>query len=80
MLTYLKIGAGAALGAILAYGPAYLHGRHEGRQAVVSELQDDRVTILKNGTAIDEQVYSADDLALCDLLGSCQLPDDSQAD
>lgn len=54
---------------------AYLYGRHDGRAALAAELAGDRITILKDGKAIDNEVLAADDPALCALLGGCLQPD-----
>jgi hypothetical protein len=78
--TFLKSPLGRALAGVLAIlvvaGGIYLKGRHDGRGAVLRGLQDDRVTILKDGKQIDEKVLGANDSALCSLLGGCELPDD----
>lgn len=67
--------AGKALGAVLAValvcGGLYLWGHHDGRQAVLDRLAADRITILKDGKAIDHEVLDADDDGLCALLGGC---------
>ncbi len=52
----------------------YLYGHHRGEEAVLQRLQSDRITILKDGKAIDVEVLRADDATLCDKLGGC-LPD-----
>ncbi|ESY10492.1 MULTISPECIES: hypothetical protein [unclassified Mesorhizobium] len=54
---------------------AYLYGRHDGRAALAAELAGDRITILRDGKAIDNEVLAADDPALCALLGGCLQPD-----
>ncbi len=62
----------AGVGLVLAVsGGLYLKGRHDGRQAVYQALAEDRVKILKDGREIDAEVLSADDDALCRLLGGC---------
>lgn len=48
-----------------------------GREAVMRKLQDDRITILQDGRKIDERVLRADDFSLCNMLGGCGVPDDS---
>ncbi|RWG39431.1 MAG: hypothetical protein E5X40_14400 [Mesorhizobium sp.] len=66
---------GRAVGVVLLaaalVGGIYVKGRADGRASVLSKLADDRVTILKDGKKIDEQVLAADDDALCALLGGC---------
>ncbi|MET3648609.1 hypothetical protein [Phyllobacterium ifriqiyense] len=40
-LSYIQIGAGVALGVLLASGPFYLYGKHEGRQqAAVAAVKE----------------------------------------
>ncbi|WFR98728.1 hypothetical protein [Rhizobium tumorigenes] len=75
MLTWLKIGVGALAGASIAFTSGYFVGRSAGKQSVLSSLQSDRITILKDGKEIDEKVLGADDTGLCDLLGGCVVPD-----
>ncbi|WP_287384967.1 hypothetical protein [Mesorhizobium sp.] len=66
---------GKAVGVVLLaaalVGGVYVKGRADGRASVLSKLADDRITILKDGKKIDEQVLAADDDALCALLGGC---------
>jgi hypothetical protein len=72
--------AGKAVGGILAVlavsGAIYAKGRLDGRASVLSGLADDRITILKDGKEIDDEVLAADDDLLCALLGGCGLPDE----
>lgn len=69
---------GKALAAVLAVsviaGGIYLYGHQRGSASVLQRFQSDRITILKDGKAIDVEVLGADDPALCDKLGGC-LPD-----
>lgn len=64
-----------ALLAAVLLAAAYLYGRHEGRAALAAELTAGRITILKDGKAIDNEVLAADDPALCAMLGGCLQPD-----
>lgn len=75
MLNWLQLAAGAALGVIVVFGPAYLLGRHDGRATLAAEISADRVTILKDGKAIDDAVLAGDDPYLCAVLGGCVQPD-----
>lgn len=61
--------------AALLVAAAYLRGRHDARAAVAAELTSNRITILKDGKAIDNEVLAAGDDALCTLLGGCLQPD-----
>ena len=74
---YVVIGALVAAG--LALSGAYLKGRGDGRGALVAQLQADRITLMKDGRKIDDEVAAADDPVLCALLGGC-LPDDAEGD
>lgn len=72
--TWLRIGAVLTVMAGLAWshGCAY----RSGKSAVLDRLKDDKITILKDGRKIDNEVLNADDPGLCALLGGCELPDD----
>ncbi len=78
ILSFLLSPLGKALAAVLAAsivgGGIYLYGHQWGAASVLQRLQSDRITILKDGKAIDVEVLGADDSALCDKLGGC-LPD-----
>lgn len=71
LFDWLKIGGGIVIGAALMSGPVYFYGKAVGRANVVSEMKDDRITILKDGKKIDEDVLASDDAALCGFLGGC---------
>jgi hypothetical protein len=49
----------------------HLYAYNMGRQSILARLADDRISILKDGKKIDEEVLSADDDQLCRLLGGC---------
>lgn len=66
---------GRALLVAILVAAAYLYGRHDGRAGLAAELTSDRITILKDGKAIDNETLAADDPALCDMLGGCLQPD-----
>lgn len=71
--------AGRAAGAVLVIGLAlgglYLKGRSDGRANVLGQLAAERVTILKDGKAIDDATDLLDDDGLCAVLGGCGVPD-----
>ncbi|MBN8241851.1 hypothetical protein JF546_02360 [Nitratireductor aquimarinus] len=79
VLSFLLSPLGKALAAVLAVsviaGGIYLYGHQRGSASVLQRFQSDRITILKDGKAIDVEVLGADDPALCDKLGGCELPD-----
>lgn len=60
-----------ALGSIGILGFSHYKAYTLGKDVVLNKLKDDRIRILKDGKEIDEQVLSADDDALCILLGGC---------
>ncbi|MFC3209451.1 hypothetical protein, partial [Aquamicrobium soli] len=65
LLDWLKIGAGAALGALVASGPAYLYGAHVGRQqAAVARLEADVDAYVKR-EGIDHEVDGMDRYRIC---------------
>ena len=63
---------GAILAAVVLTTGGYVKGRVDGREAILQRLQDDRITILKDGQAVDNTVLGADDNALCSMLGGCE--------
>lgn len=65
-----KAIGGLALAAAIVVG-AYGLGHHEGRASLAAEIAGDRITILKDGKAIDEKVLAGDDDYLCGVLGGC---------
>lgn len=71
---WLRIGACAAVLALLGW--SHFTAYQRGREAVLSQLQDDRITVLKDGARIDNEALTADDDNLCRLLGGCSVPDD----
>ncbi len=79
MINWLNIGIGLSIGAALAFGPSFFYGKSIGKADLVYQLQEDRAKITKDGKAVDEKVYSADDSALCSLLGGC-LSNDTKPD
>jgi len=76
--------AGKAVGALLlaaaVLGGIYILGRHAGRDAVLTSLANDKVTILKEGRAIDHAADLLDDSGLCAVLGGCGVPGDAGGD
>lgn len=73
---WFKIGAGAALGAVVAAGPVYLYGKRDGRQAErVAQLEADVNAFVKR-KGIDHEVDGMDRYRICiDLRG---LPDECE--
>ncbi len=76
LLDWLKIAAGAALGALIASGPLYLLGTHNGRQqAAVARLQADVDAYVKR-EGIDHEVDGMERYRICLDLGG--LPNDCE--
>lgn len=74
LLKYWQIGAGAVAGAILAAGPLYLYGVHEGKQQAVAAQAIETAKSYKERAEINDKVESLDAIALCLQLGG--LPDE----
>lgn len=77
ILDAIKIGAGAALGAMIAFGPVYYYGKQEGRQQAAVAALEASVKVLRQRNEIDDQVSASDAAALCADFG---LSDDEQAE
>ncbi|MGB3899415.1 MAG: hypothetical protein WA973_12750 [Mesorhizobium sp.] len=78
LLDWLKLGAGAALGAIIASGPAYLYGAHAGRQQAAVAALESVSKAYKDRTDENEAVEALNPGALCVELGG--MPDDCAAE
>lgn len=74
MKFYLITVAGVALLAGIAYSHSMAY--RAGKDSVLTELKDSRITILKDGRKIDEEVLSADDDALFCMLVDCSVQPD----
>lgn len=51
-----------------------------GRQSVLDDLKGDKIQILRDGKAIDNEVDLANDDGLCGMLGGCELRDGAGSD
>ena len=70
MRLYIYIGLAFAVLTALAFG--YASAYKSGKESIVTKLQEDKITILKEGRKIDENVLSTDDDGLtCILLDNC---------
>lgn len=69
----MRIYAYVALAVILigALGWGYASAYKSGKDSVTSKLQEDKITVLKEGKVIDEKVIAADDDALVCMLIDC---------
>lgn len=76
MFDWIKIGAAAALGAIVAAGPVYVYGKREGRQAErVAQLEADVNAYVKR-KGIEDEVDGMDRYRVCVDVGG--LPDECE--
>lgn len=73
-LTKFTVGA---LCVVVLFGAIYLKGRTDGRSALLQQLAADQIEIYQDGRKIDDKVFSADDPALCALLGGCVMSNDT---
>lgn len=78
LLDWIKIGAGAALGVLVASGPAYLYGAHNGRQQAAVAALEAVSQAYKDRTDENEAVEALNPGALCVELGG--MPDDCAAE
>jgi len=69
LLDWIKIGAGAALGALIASGPLYLYGVHNGRQQAAVAALEASVKALRERNDIDAAISTADAVDLCRDIG-----------
>jgi hypothetical protein len=69
LLDWLKIGAGAALGALVASGSAYLYGAHVGRQQAAVAALELSVKALRERNDIDAAISTVDAVDLCRDIG-----------
>jgi hypothetical protein len=69
MLTWLKVGATALLGALVASGPVYLLGKHQGRQEAAAAALEASLKAIQKREDIDHEVDRADLIDICVELG-----------
>lgn len=67
----LYIYAAIALAIVAALSTSHYWAYDAGKQTVLNKLQNDRITVLKDGKHIDETVLAADDDGLYCLLIDC---------
>lgn len=72
----MKIYAYVALAVIVigALGWGYASAYKSGKDSVTAKLQEDKITVLKDGKAVDEKVIAADDPSLVCMLIDCAEP------
>ncbi|GGB00813.1 hypothetical protein GCM10011491_31260 [Brucella endophytica] len=69
LLKYWQIGAGAAVGALLAAGPVYLYGAAHGRQQAALSAAEATVAAISKRGDVDEKIIGMDGYRLCLELG-----------
>lgn len=74
MRLYLTVGIVIAL--ILMGAGLYYKGRVDKESELAGKLADTRITVLKDGRKIDDEILAADDVDLCAVLGGCVVPDE----
>lgn len=78
MFDFVKLGAGAVIGAAVAFTPAYLIGKSDGRASERAVILTRSVEVLRERNATDEKVRNMSPTDLCRSLGgvfedgSCQ--------
>lgn len=65
ILDWIKIGAGAVLGVLVASGPAYLYGAYNGRQQAALAALEKTVEVLQTRNKIDDEISASDAARLC---------------
>jgi hypothetical protein len=66
---WLKIGAGALVGALVVAGPVYLYGKHQGRQEAAVAALEASIKAIQKREDIDHEVDRADLIDICVELG-----------
>ncbi|MCX8282493.1 hypothetical protein OSJ77_20075 [Phyllobacterium sp. 0TCS1.6C] len=74
ILRYWQVGAGAALGALLAAGPVYLYGASQGRQQAAVSAALEASKAYQERAETNDKILFLDAVALCLELGG--LPDE----
>ncbi|GGB10276.1 hypothetical protein GCM10011491_42800 [Brucella endophytica] len=74
LLKYWQIGAGTAVGALLAAGPVYLYGAAQGRQQAALSAAEATVKAIQQRGDVDEKIIDMDGYRLCLELGG--VPDE----
>jgi len=75
LLDYLKLGAGAVVGALLTVLPSYYYGKHEGRQEATVAALEASVKAVNSRSRVNEDISASDAAALC---GDFGLSDDDR--
>lgn len=75
-MKYLWLAIGFAAGLSVGLTIGWFKGRSDFETKIHNQMQSKQIKVFKDGKQIDEKVFSADDVGLCDMLGSCELRND----
>ena len=75
-MKYLWLAIGFAAGLSVGLLVGWFKGLTDFEAKIHNKLQGQQIEVYKDGKRIDEKVFSADDVGLCDMLGSCELHND----
>jgi hypothetical protein len=77
---WLKVGAGALLGALVAYQVGHWRGEEEGRQAEQVAARTRAMDLIEKRRLDDAEISSMDIARLCAELGGRWVPNDDRCD
>jgi hypothetical protein len=75
-MKWVYMALGALASASIVAGLSIGLGYKWGKQAVYTQIRSQEIRVYKDGRQIDDEVLSAEDDSLCDLLGGCGLPNE----
>jgi hypothetical protein len=71
VFSFIKLVVGGLIALSFALGIGFVYGVKHQKAAFAAQVAEGKIQVLKEGKAVDEKVYNADDSTLCDLLGGC---------
>lgn len=74
MFDFVRLGAGAIIGASIVFVPAYLIGKSDGRASERAAILTTSIDVLRERNATDDEIRNMDAADLCRALGG--LPDE----
>lgn len=74
MFDFIRLGAGAIIGAAVVFTPAYLIGKSDGRASERAAILTRSVEVLRERNRVDDETKGMDARQLCAALGG--LPDE----
>ena len=69
-LKFYVLTAAAVVTLAIVVG-SYVKGRTDGRNAIIAQIQTERMEVLKDGKVITDEVLNSGDDTLCAILGGC---------